>query len=56
MGTSLEGSMEGRREDTADCRLEMEVGESSTDGRRKAVGLASSEVRRDMAVGVEGGG
>ena len=54
MGISLEGSIEGRREDAPDCRLEMEVGESSTDGRRKEVkevGLVSSEGRRDM-VGV----
>ena len=50
MGISLEGSIEGRREDAPDCRLEMEVGESSTDGRRKeeVIGLTSSEVRRDM--------
>ena len=55
MGISLEGSIEGRREDAPDCRLEMEVGESSTDGRRKeeVIGLTSSEVRRDM---VEAGG
>lgn len=56
MGTSLEGSIEGRREDAPDCRLEIEVGESSTDGRRKEakeVGLVSSEVRRDMVYGTK---
>ena len=55
IGTSLEGSMDGRREDAPDCLLETEVGESSTEGRRaKAGGLVSSEVRRDMVVVVDG--
>lgn len=34
MGTSLEGSMEGLLEPVLDCLLEMEVGASSTEGRR----------------------
>ena len=49
MGMSLEGSMDGLREDVPDWRREMEVGESRTEGRRKDVGLVSSEGRRDMA-------
>ena len=45
MGISLEGSMEGLREDVPDWRRD---GESKTDGRRKDVGLVSSDGRRDM--------
>lgn len=44
--------MEGRRESTPDGRLEL--GPSKADGRRKAVGLASSEARRDMVDRGEG--
>ena len=51
MGMSLEGSMDGLREDVPDWRREMEVGESRADMRRTApAGLASSEGRRDMVV------
>ena len=48
MGMSLEGSMDGLREEAPDWRLVMPVGESRTEGRRKEVGLASSDARRDM--------
>ena len=54
MRTSLDGSMDGRREDVPDCRLESEVGDSRAEGRRKEVGLASSDARRDMVVAVQG--
>ena len=50
IGISLDGSIEGLREDVPDALLEMEVGESSADMRRITVGLASSEGRRDMVV------
>lgn len=50
---SLDGSIEGLREDVPDALLEMEVGESRADMRRMTVGLASSEGRRDMAIAVE---
>lgn len=58
MGMSLEGSMDGLREEAPDWRLVMPVGESRTEGRRKEVGLVSSDGRRDMAgvCGVRGKG
>ena len=54
IGISLEGSMEGLREDAPDCLLEREPAESSADGRRTKWGLPSSEGRRDMVVVVRG--
>lgn len=55
IGISLDGSIEGLREDVPDALLEMEVGESSADMRRITVGLASSEGRRDMVVAGQDG-
>ncbi len=50
---SLDGSIEGLREDVPDALLETEVGESSADMRLMIVGFASSEGRRDMVVAVQ---
>ncbi len=50
MGTSLEVSIEGLLEPVLDCLLEMEVGASSTEGRRLP---EMPEGRRAIVVVVE---